>query len=103
MAGRSGEPMNIDVSKLQLREGNLAVKFLDEDDDDEDDKPQENYGSPEPVPYEGCLAMVVAVGPKVSGVKPGSIVVTGPYARNGMKLGDSTLISAYDVIGSLKS
>lgn len=96
--------MNIDASKVSLREGTLAVRFID--DEDGDSKEGEAYAPSEPyetVPYEGCLAQVVAVGPKVSGVKVGSVVITYPYARNsGIKLDDACVISTYDVVGTLK-
>lgn len=97
--------MNIDASKVALCEGTLAVRFLDED-EDEPAKGEEQYASPVPsgsMPYEGCLAQVVSVGPKVAGVKVGSIVVTRPWARDGMKLGDATVIDAHSVVGTLKS
>jgi hypothetical protein len=122
--------VNIDVSKLELRPGQVAVQFVDDDGEgsslrEEADahaakgeteianalyaaaEAKERAAASQPtssVDYEGCLAQVEAVGPKVSGLKVGDIVVTTPYARSGLKIGAATLVSAeYDIVGRLKS
>jgi hypothetical protein len=85
--------VDIDPKKLKPAEGTLAVSFVDDEDDD---------AAPELMSYEGCLALVVAVGTDVKGVKAGDVVVCKPYARDGLKLGDVTLISSWDVAATIK-
>ena len=94
--------MDLEGVQLKPAEGTLAVKYIDDDDDDDDSSGALPYSdSPEPMDYEGCLAIVVAVGTKVNGIKKGDTVVTSEWCRNGMKLGGLTLISSYEVKATL--
>lgn len=90
--------MNLDGIKIKPAEGKLAVKFIDGEEEDE----VEAASSSPPVSYEGVLAIVVAVGAKVTGVKDGDTVVMRSWARQGLKVGDNLFIcDGYDVAATL--
>lgn len=100
--------MDLDGVKFVPAEGYLAVKFLDEDEDDE--KPESSYSSPSTEPKdlgasEAELASVVAVGPKVKGMKAGNLIFTRSGCRKWCtKVGDDTyLLSSYEVLGTVKT
>jgi len=94
--------MDLEGVKIKPAEGTLAVKFIDEEDDDDNSPSLPSAAEPDdPLEYEGCLAIVMAVGPKVTNVKVGDTVVTNEWARSGMKLGGLRLISAWDVKATL--
>jgi hypothetical protein len=94
--------MDLEGVKIKPAEGTLAVKFLDEDDDDRESSPNLPAAEPtEPLDYEGCLAIVMAIGPKVTVAKVGDTVVTSEWARNGMKLGGLRLVQQYEVKATL--
>lgn len=98
--------MDLTGVNLKPAEGMLIVRFVDDDDDDDDDENQTpSYGAdayPESMPYEGCLAIVTAVGPKSGNVRVGNTIVTRPYARDGLKIGGGlTLIESYCVVATL--
>ena len=87
--------MNLDDVELRPAEGMLIVHFVD---DEVNEAPSSSSSPSEPMPYEGVLALVVAVGPKgPAGVKKGNAVVCGPYARDGMKIGENVLVSSWDI------
>ena len=93
--------MDLAGQKIKPAEGCLAVRFVD--DDDEDEQADEiSYGALQDAkPYEGCLAVVAGVGDKVK-TKVGATIVTSPWAREGLKLGNGlVLISEYDVKATL--
>jgi hypothetical protein len=95
--------MDLEGVQIKPAEGTIAVKFIDEDDDADDSGALPAVSdTPEPMDYEGCLAIVVAVGPKVAGIKKGDTVVTSEWSRSGMKIGGLTLISSYEVKATLK-
>lgn len=96
--------MDLEGVTIKPAEGTLAVKFVDDDDDDDDDSgalATSYNAAPEPMDYEGCLAIVIAVGPKVPGVKKGDTVVTSSWAKDGIKVGGLNLISSWDVKATL--
>lgn len=85
---------------IRPTEGKVAVKFVDED---EGEGAIQSAATPmaEPVPYEGVLAVIVAVGDKVK-LSKGDTVVMRPWARSGLKLGDNLFIcDAYDVVATI--
>jgi len=95
--------MNIDADSVTPAPGAILVRFVDDDERANEYASSSYEQSPDAsVPYEGCLAQVVAVGPKVTGAKKGDFVVTDPYARRGLKVGDACIIDAYSVRGTLK-
>ncbi len=74
--------------KVKPADGYMAVRFIDDLSSVKDDSD------------EALLAIVDAVGSKVSGVKAGDTVILRPYARHGLKLGDDlVLIESYSVAG----
>ena len=79
----------MDISGVDLKpaEGMVALKFVDDLDDDGD------LGSDTDVDYDGLLAIVLAVGPKVTGIRKGDTVVTRPYARDGLKIGENAVLA----------
>ena len=85
--------MDLTGQKIKPAEGMLVVRFVDDDVDDDKDPDSTRYPSAEPVnkPYEGCLAVVAAVGDKVK-AKVGSTIVTDPWAREGLKLGNGLVV-----------
>lgn len=90
--------MDLEGVSIKPAEGMLAVKFVDDDEDD--DGPSSSPS--EPMDYEGCLAIVVAVGPKVTGAKRGDTIVCKPYARDGLKVGDDlVLIESWSVAATI--
>jgi hypothetical protein len=80
----------VDLSGVDIKptEGMVAVKFVDDDDDDAEGP---GSGPAEPMPYEGLLAIVIGAGPKTS-VKKGDTIVTKPYARDSLCLGDGVYL-----------
>lgn len=98
--------MNLEGADIKPAEGMLLVRFVDDDDDDEDrdSSPNIEVGAmtePSESPYEGCLAIVVAAGPKVT-FKKGATVITTQWARDGMRVGPGLrMIRAYEVVGEL--
>lgn len=86
--------MNLSGLDIVPTEGMVAVRFVDDDDDDS----TMSSGEPE---YDGLLAIVVAAGPKTS-VKKGQIIVTRPWARDGLKVGEAVLIDSYQIAATLK-
>ena len=71
-------------------EGKVVLRFVD--DVDGDDEPAAGYAPMPSADYEGLLAIVIGVGAKVTGCKKGDTVVTSPWARDGLKLGDNTYV-----------
>ena len=101
--------MDIEGVKIKPADGYIAVHFVD-DDEDGDESATQSPALPaynaaptpsEPMPYEGCLAIVQAVGSKAGSFKVGAVVVVRPYARDGLKIGSMTLIASYDVAATL--
>lgn len=94
--------MNLDGSEIKPAEGMIAVRFVD---DDLEEERRETYAaSPDSYENEALLAIVVAVGPKVSGVKKADVALLRSYAADGVKLGDGiVLIESYCVLGTVKS
>lgn len=90
--------MDLTGVELVPAEGMVAVKFVDEEDDADEAMP----GIEEPSdPYEGVLAIVVAVGKKVD-AKKGDTVVMRSWARSGTKLGDNLYIcSGFDIVATI--
>jgi hypothetical protein len=87
---------------LTPAEGKVLLHFVDADvDDDESSASALPNASYEPVPYEGCLAIVMAVGAKVS-AKKGQVVVVSPWARDGLKVGENILADAYHIQATVK-
>ena len=85
--------MDLSGVKIKPAEGMVAVKFVDDDDDDSP--------SDEPLEYECLLAIVVGVGAKVK-VKEGATVVTKPWARDGLCLGEGIhLINEYEIAATI--
>lgn len=90
----------MDLSGVSVKpaEGRVILKFVD--DDTEDEAPAAPGQLPT-VEYDGCLAIVVAVGAKCTS-KPGQAVITSQWARDGMKLGEGhVLASQYDIVGTI--
>lgn len=97
--------MDLAGGKIKPAEGYLAVRFVDDDDEETNEKAEQSSyeGGPQPsaVEYEGCLAVVAAVGSKVS-AKVGDTIVTRPYARDGVKIGTGlVLIENYCVLATV--
>ncbi len=90
----------MDLSGVTIKpaEGMVAVKFVD---DDDDDTPAPGASS-ETVPYEGVLAIVLAVGAKTS-VKKGDTIVTRPSAKDySLCLGENVyLINSFDIAATI--
>jgi hypothetical protein len=76
--------------------GMVALRFVDDLDDDDDISTNidvDNYG---------LIATVLGVGDDVKGVRKGSTVIVRTYARDGLKLGEnSVLTEAYCVIATI--
>lgn len=82
--------MNLSGADITPSEGKVALTFVDDVDGDDDDRGA--TPSDDGVEYEGCIAIVVGVGAGVKGVKKGSTVIVSPWARDGLKVGDDTVI-----------
>lgn len=96
--------MNLEGVKYKLQEGLIALRFVDDVDNDDVLTTSQAYPAmapSDPVPYEGCVAVVSAVGAKVTGVKVGSTVVTRPWTRDGLKIGDDVVAYPDDIIATL--
>jgi hypothetical protein len=95
--------MDLDGLKIKPSEGNLAVRFLDEEGEDGKKVPQTPYSSPTPEEPDRklCIAIVLAVGKKVE-QKAGQMVAVDHWARNSPVIGDDVhLISAWEVKATL--
>jgi co-chaperonin GroES (HSP10) len=96
--------MKLDGVTIKPAEGKLAVRFVDDPDaDDQSEAMKAGYmatqSSPSPISNDGCLAEVIAVGPKVKNAKKGDVVVTNEWARDGVKLDDGvTIVDDYCVL-----
>lgn len=91
--------MDLGSLSLQPTEGKIAVVFLE----DESGQPTK-YPAPA-VPgesQEACLAIVSGVGPKVTGIKKGDIVVVSEWSRNSPNIGKTHIVDAYCVLAKLK-
>lgn len=89
----------MDLSGVDITptEGKVVLHFVDDEDADD------QYEGTDDVEYEGCLAIVIGVGPGVKGVKKGDTVITTPYARDGLCVGDNTHIcDAWCIAGTVK-
>lgn len=85
--------MDLTGATLKPTEGRVVVKFVEGDEDDGaassgqvGDMPMSTVGD------SGCLATVIAVGPKVAGVKRGDAVVVYAWAKNGLAVAPQTVI-----------
>lgn len=83
--------MDLTGSTIKPTEGRVLVKFVDAD----DTKPGASMGSPMETSQgqEGVLATVLAVGPKVTGMKKGDVVILYPWACEGLTVGEDTVIT----------
>lgn len=90
--------MKLEDLELTPTEGMLCVEFLEDDADGDFGKSPLPPG--EERRFEGVLARVIAVGAKVK-AKKGEYVLCGQYACEGLKFGDYTLISNWDVKATL--
>lgn len=83
-------------TSIQPAEGLLVVQYLDDHED------CESYPLPDG-DYEGCLAQVLAAGPKTTS-KSGQVVVLAA-CTNGTKLPGSSacLVSQYSVVATIKT
>lgn len=99
--------MDLTGADITPAEGKLAVRFIDDDDDDDDETTaaaQYPSAPGEEVPYKGCLAIVLDVGPKAGTAKKGNIIVVSPWAKRGLKIGDDVIIiDSYSVQATLKA
>lgn len=87
--------MDLEGVDIKPAEGKVVLKFIDDVDD-------EAYDGLPSVSYEGMLAIVVAVGAKVTSARKGDTVITTPWARDGLKLGDNTYIcDSYCIQGTV--
>lgn len=96
--------MKLDGVTIKPAEGKLAVRFVDDPDvDDQSDMMRAGYEAtrsspPGMISNDGCLAEVIAVGPKVKNAKKGDVIVTNEWARDGVKLDDGvTIVDDYCV------
>lgn len=81
---------------IKPAEGMVALSFVDDLDDDGD------IDQDTDADYDGLLAIVVGVGPKVTGIKKGDTVVTRPYARDGLNVGNGiVLVESYCIAGTI--
>lgn len=80
--------------ELKPVENKIVLKFLDEETDEERDQRQNRYNAPSATvePEKALYAQVVAVGPK-SDVKKGNVVLVRQWARDGLDLGDDTVLT----------
>ena len=82
---------------IQPAEGKVALKFVDDLDDDGD------LDEDTDVDNDGLIAIVIGVGTGVKNVKKGDTVVTTPWARDGLCIGDNTYIcDAWCIAGTVK-
>lgn len=99
--------MDLTGVKIKPAEGMVALAFVDSDEEvDEEIKKSVSYNSTpyEPKPYCGLLAIVLGIGPNVTTCKVGDTVVVGPYARDGLKIGEnSVLTDAYHIKATIKT
>lgn len=96
--------MNLDGVEIKPAEGKIAIRFVDDDDDGDEGSASASPSAPESgVEYEGVLAIVLAVGPKVAGTKKGDVVVMSPWARDSsLCIGGGTHIcGAYQIEATL--
>jgi hypothetical protein len=93
------------MSALQIEpaEGLFALEFLDDEEEETEEQNQTAQTPyPEPTPREGCFAIVVGVGKKITGYKRGDTVIVDSYARNGLKIGNNVvLVESYLVKGKV--
>ncbi len=84
--------------KIKPSEGNLAVRFLEDEGEDGKKVPQTPYPSPthEEPDRKLLCALVIAVGKKVE-AKAGQMVAVSQWARDTPTLGDVHFISSWDV------
>jgi hypothetical protein len=83
----------LDGQTVRPSEGLLLVQWLDDRADDE--SPCLPDGD-----YEGCLAQVIAAGPKTSS-KAGQVVILRPFTRGTKAPGGSCLVEQGQVCGTL--
>lgn len=84
--------------QIKPAENMVALRFVDEDDDEAG---VGNATPASPVDYECCLAIVVGVGPKVTGIKVGSTVICSPWAKDSPKFDDIRIVYASEIKGTV--
>lgn len=95
--------MDLSGADVSPAEGRVLLRFVDDEDDEESSRDKTGPALADSVPYEGCLALILAVGPKTGTLKKGQMAICTPYARDGLKLGDNTVMTdVYNIVGTLK-
>ena len=78
--------------ELKPVEGKIVLKFLDEETEGEKRDRMSGNMQPGSTSEKGVFAQVIAVGPK-SVAKKGAVVIVRPWARDGLDLGDDTVLT----------
>jgi hypothetical protein len=88
---------------VEPAEGMILLSFLEEEDEEEKTgEHSANVARQEPDEDDPILAIVDAVGKKVTNCKAGDTVFVRSYARHGIEIGDSRLVESYCVVARIK-